>query len=71
MAETVTIRGDNLTIDLVLWRKFGVRGVELVEKTMALNPGLTSAYLPVGAVLELPDLPAQEMAVQPVVTLFG
>lgn len=71
MTETVTIRGDNLTIDLVLWRKFGVRGVELVEKTMALNPGVTSAYLPVGTALELPDLPAQQTVAQPVVTLFG
>ncbi|MEO0980729.1 MAG: tail protein X [Pseudomonadota bacterium] len=71
MTETVTVRGDNLTLDLLLWRRHGVRGVEVVEQTMALNPGLTSAYLPVGAVVDLPDLPVQEPDTAPVVTLFG
>lgn len=74
MPETVAVRGDNLTVDLLLWRRYGVRGRELVEATLALNTGVSGlgAVLPLGTVLTLPDLPdPAPFTTRKVVTLFG
>ncbi|WP_198475204.1 tail protein X [Aquamicrobium zhengzhouense] len=74
MAEMVTIRGENITLDLLLWRRHGVRGQGLVEETLALNPNLASLgpIIPLGTVVRLPDLPVrQEPAPRKVVSLFG
>lgn len=71
MAETIKVAGDNLTLDLILWRRYGLRGQELVEQTMELNPGLTGAFLLLGATVLLPDLPAETTTSREVVTLFG
>lgn len=71
MAETITIAGDNLTLDLILWRKFGVRGQSLVEEAMELNPDLIDPLLPIGATVILPDLPEETTTTREVVTLFG
>ena len=45
MAETITVKGDNIALDLLLWRRFGVRGQQLVEETYQLNPGLADLGL--------------------------
>lgn len=60
MAETVIVRGEDLTVDLLLWRKYGVKGRALVEATFALNPGLAALgpVLPLGTSVILADLPA-------------
>lgn len=71
MAETIKVAGDNLTLDLILWRKYGVRGQALVEETMELNPDLVDVFLPIGATVVLPDLPAETTATREVMTLFG
>ncbi|MCX2722626.1 tail protein X [Roseibium salinum] len=71
MPQAINVVGDNLTLDLILWRKYGVRGQALVEETMALNPDLRGPFLPVGAVVTLPDLPSEQTATREVVTLFG
>jgi phage tail protein X len=71
MTDTVKVAGDNLTLDLILWRRYGVRGQALVEETMELNPGLVDAFLPIGATVLLPDLPAETVVTREVVTLFG
>jgi phage tail protein X len=71
MPQTITIAGDNLTLDLVLWRQYGVRGQSLVEETMERNPALVDAVLPIGAEVVLPDLPEETPARRDVVTLFG
>jgi len=71
MAETITVAGDNLTLDLILWREYGVRGQELVEEAMELNPDLVDAFLPIGAAVVLPVLPVEAVATRKVVTLFG
>ncbi|MEP4031207.1 tail protein X [Roseibium polysiphoniae] len=73
MPETITIRGDNLTLDLLLWRRYGVRGRELMEQALTLNPSLATIgpILPLGAEITLPDLPEQTTAARQVVTLFG
>lgn len=74
MAETVTVKGEGITVDLLLWRRYGVRGRRLVEETLARNPGLAQLgqFLPLGTVVILPDLPVQEEpAPRKVVSLFG
>lgn len=60
MAETITVRGEGITVDLLLWRKYGVRGRGVVEATFALNPGLAALgpILPLGTLVTLADLPA-------------
>ncbi len=74
MAETITVRGEGISLDLLLWRRYGVRGQALVEQALELNPGLSAlgAILPLGTVVILPDLPPEPStpAVK-VVSLFG
>ena len=73
MPDTITVRGEGLTVDLLLWRRDGVRGRALVERTYETNPGLADLgpVLPLGTVVVLPDpepfLPFRE---RPIVTLF-
>lgn len=59
MTDTVTIAGDNLTVDLLLYRRDGRAGQKLVEAALEANPGLADlgSILPVGAVVALPDRP--------------
>ncbi|MEP3049405.1 MAG: tail protein X [Roseibium sp.] len=71
MPETIKIAGDNLTFDLILWRRYGLPGLRLVEETMALNPLFIGPYLPLGAEIVIPDLPVQQAYQREVVTLFG
>lgn len=55
-SETVTVEGDNLTVDLILWRKFRRPTPGLVEHTYFTNPGLAvlGEVLPVGTVFTIP-----------------
>jgi phage tail protein X len=70
--ETVTIRGDGIALDLLLWRRFGRQGLALVEMTLALNPGLaaTGLDLPLGTSVKLPVPPASTPFVAEPVSLF-
>lgn len=72
MTETVTIEGQGITIDLLLWRRFGVVGQTLVPATLALNPGLAALgpVLPAGRRVVLPSAPAERSLATPV-DLFG
>lgn len=73
MPEIVTIRGEGIALDLLLHRRYGVRGRQLLEQTYELNPGLASLgdYLPLGTVVVIPDLPAASSTTRTVITLFG
>lgn len=74
MPETITVRGENIPLDLLLWRRYGVRGQDLVEQTLDLNPGLADMgpILPLGTTVVIPDLPpAQAAPAVKVVSLFG
>lgn len=70
MSETLTIVGEGIALDLLLWRKWGDAGRELYPATLALNPALAERLsaepgvtLPVGTVIVLPAPPtATELA---------
>lgn len=72
MPETITVMGEGLSLDLILWRKHGVRGRALVEAALAMNPGLAGLgpILPLGAQFVLPDLPAETAREVAVISLF-
>lgn len=73
MAETITIRGEGITLDLLLWRRYGVRGQTLVEATLDLNPGLAALgpVLPLGTSVTIPDLPPATQPMRRYVSMFG
>jgi phage tail protein X len=56
MSETVTIQGEGLTLDHLLWRRFGLSANSLLEEADRLNPGIASlsAILPLGTKVVLP-----------------
>jgi phage tail protein X len=56
--EPVTVTGQGVTVDLLIWRRFR-RPIEgLTEQVLALNPGLAQLgpYLPPGTTVLLPLL---------------
>jgi phage tail protein X len=71
--DAVTIRGEGITLDLLLWRKYGVRGQSLVEAAFDANPGLSDLgpVLPLGTRVLIPDLPVEARPAEPLITLFG
>lgn len=73
MAETITIRGAGITLELLLHRRYGVRGRELVEAALRANPGLPllGLELPLGTTVDIPDLPPRRHLRRQVGTLFG
>lgn len=73
MAETITVRGEGITLDLLLYRRYGVRGRALLPATLAANPGLAArgAVIPLGTKVQLPELSTQTAAPVRLVTLFG
>lgn len=73
MPETVIVKGAGITLELLLHRRHGVRGRELLETALRLNPGLArrGLVLPPGAAVVIPDLPPASAARRQVATLFG
>jgi len=75
MAETYVVRQEGLTLDLILWRRFGRQGPEIVSTVYSLNIGLAALgpILPFGTAFLIPDAmpkPQPGIAAQPV-DLFG
>ena len=56
LMERITVMGDDLTVSLIVWRRFKRPMPGLVEQTLDLNPGLADLghYLPVGTQFMLP-----------------
>lgn len=72
--KTITVKGEGITLDLLLWRAYGVRGRGLLEEAFSLNTNLArlGVVIPMGTVVRLPDLPAIESGQsRDVVSLFG
>lgn len=63
MAISLTVKGERITLELLLFRAYGRPGQssEMLKQALALNPGLADlgAVLPIGTPVVLPDLPAQ------------
>lgn len=73
MPQTITVTGDNVSLDLILYRRDGRRGQELVAAALTLNPGLAALgpVIPVGTRVILPDPPATpRQALREPVSLF-
>ena len=74
MTQIVTVKRERLTVDLLLYHAHGAEGQKLLEATLEMNPGLAESglVLPLGTVVQLPDLPAADpFTARPVVSLFG
>lgn len=71
--QTITIKGEGISLDLLLWRRYGKAGQNLLSEVFNLNPGLAAkGYdLPLGTVVIVPELPVSETKPRPVVDLFG
>lgn len=58
--ETLEVNQDFMTLDLLLWRRFGIEQAGRVENTLELNQDLARGgpFLPVGTrvEVELPEL---------------
>ena len=72
MADTITIRGENIPFDLLLWRRYCVRGQALLSAAYDLNPNLADAgpILPIGRAVIVPDLPAADSGARHIPTLY-
>lgn len=64
--ESIKVVGDNVTVDLLIWRRFKTRTPKLVERTLELNPGLADAgfFIPPGTVVLIPIDPPSKSPVQ-------
>lgn len=71
--ETIVVNGDAIPLDLLVWRRFKRRTPGVVERTLALNPGLAKlgVMIPVGTSVVFPvDAPNQEPERRDVVRLW-
>lgn len=70
----IKVQRSRTTLDLLLWRQFGVAGATLLERALEANPGVADlgAELPIGTLVRLPE-PAAPSPVQTsrVIDLFG
>lgn len=71
--ETIVVQEADMPLDLLLWRRFQTRTPGLVERTLALNPGLADKglFVPIGTAVVIPvDAPDREPKERPVVRLW-
>lgn len=71
--ETIVVKGDAIPLDLLVWRRFQRRTPGVVERALALNPGLADLGLmiPVGTAVVIPvDAPNREPERRNVVRLW-
>jgi phage tail protein X len=68
--DTLEVNQDHMSLDLVLWRRFGVELPGRVERSLELNQDLArlGPYLPVGTRVEI-ELPAPIDKASPVKVL--
>ena len=55
-SETITVKGEGITLTLLIWRRFKRKPRGYVERVLDANPGLSDSgpFLPVGAQVKLP-----------------
>lgn len=54
--EEIRVEGDNITLSLIVWRRFRQEMPGLVERALELNQGLAALgpVLPLGTIVRLP-----------------
>lgn len=69
--HTITVKGENITLDLLLYRLHKTTGNGIVERALELNPDIADvgAILPIGTVVTLPD-PVPVPTTKKLITLF-
>lgn len=73
MAEVEVLKRA-MSLDLLLWRKFGVAGRSVIETTYDLNPHVATlgVILPAGTAVTLPPTPpASSVPTRKLITLWG
>lgn len=73
MSQVVTVKSTGLSVDLILFRAYGVAGRSLISQTYDDNPGLAAldGELPLGTTFTIPDRPVAATTVKKRVSLFG
>lgn len=70
----IVVTGERVTLDLILWRRFGAVDDAMLTAALELNPGLADLgpFIPIGREVKLPEFKtaAPESSAQ-VVSLFG
>lgn len=69
ITETVRVEGDDLTLSLIVWRRFKRPMPGLVEAILDQNPGLADLgqKIPVGTVFEMPvPVPRDQTVLDPI-----
>lgn len=77
--ELVTVQGDNITVDLLVWRRYKIPAYGIVEHLLDANPHLAllhkqSCFLPIGTQVRIPidvDIMKGRPPPQIVRTFFG
>lgn len=72
--ERIIVKGDDITLDLLVWRRFQSHRPGFVERVLDANPGLADLgpVLPVGTVVAVPlDAPELSPPKRPAVRLWG
>lgn len=73
MSEQITVAGDNIVLDALLVRYYGIAGQTLVTRTLEINPGLArlGEIIPHGTVITMPGAPAEQRFVpEELISLF-
>lgn len=69
ITETVTVEGDDITLSLIVWRRFKRPMPGLVEAILDLNSGLADLgdRLPVGTTFQMPvPVPRDQTVLDPI-----
>lgn len=67
--EPVTVAGDNLTVSLIVWRRFRRAMPGLVDQIYDMNVGLADLgpVLPVGTTFNMPiPIPREQQVLEPI-----
>ncbi len=70
--ERHTVSAENLTVSLIVWRRFRRHMPGLVERVLDSNPGLSAhgPYLALGTTLILPIDPPPAIVTTPIVNIW-
>ena len=54
--ETIIVKGDAITLSLLVWRRFKKQNTGYLERVLDLNPGIADhgVFLPVGTEVKFP-----------------